>query len=143
MKHEFPWERSTRAAKALALGMVFTMSGFALMMVGTSIFLDRHHPHGVELYVLAALPLIPILSVMAMVGIYLQKETDEFKRLVMVRSLLVAIAVSLAMNFFAGMLRGVGAIQTWPPFAEFVIFWFVFGAIQTVQVIANRVKSDA
>lgn len=145
MTYEFGWQwrRATRAARALAAGMILTMSGFALVIVGTSVFLDRHHPQGAELYVFAALPLVPILSMMAMVGMYLQKETDEFQRQVMVRSMLGAIAVALATNFFAGMLRVLGAIPSWPPFAEFVIFGFAFGTIQVAQVIANRVKSHA
>jgi hypothetical protein len=145
MTYEFGWQwrRSTMAAKALGVGMILTMSGFALVIVGTSLFWERHHPQGAELYLLAALPLVPILCMLAMVGMYLQKETDEFQRLVMVRSMLGAIAVALATNFFAGMLRGFGAIPSWPPFAEFVVFWFAFGAIQVSQVIANRVKSHA
>jgi Kef-type K+ transport system membrane component KefB len=145
MTYEFGWQwrHATRAAKSLAMGMILTMSGFALVIVGTSLFTDRHHPHGAQLFVLAALPLIPILCMLAVVGMYLHAEKDEFQRLLIVRSLLCAIAVALGMNFFAGMLRGLGAIPSWPPFAEFAIFWFVFGAIQLVQVLANRVSDDA
>jgi hypothetical protein len=145
MTYEFGWQwrRSTKAAKTLALGMILTMSGFVLVVVGTSIFLDRHPSQGTQLVVLAALPLFPMLCMLAVVGMYLQSETDEFQRLVRVRSLLGAIAVALATNFFAGMLRGLGAIPSWPPFAEFVIFWFAFGAIQLVQVLAYRVRDDA
>lgn len=145
MTYEFGWQwrRSTRAAKALAVGIMLTMSGFALVIVGTNLFLERHHSQGAQLVVLAALPLVPILCMLAMVGMYLQKETDEFQRQVMVRSMLGAIAVALATNFFAGMLRGLGAIPSWPPFAEFVVFWFAFGAIQVAQVIANRVRDNA
>jgi hypothetical protein len=122
--------------------MVLTMAGFALAIVETSVFVERHHPRGTELYVLSALPAIPIFCMMAVLGMYLQREKDEFQRVVMVRSLLWAIAGTLGVNAFAGLLRGFGAIRPLPPFAEFAAFWVLFGAVQTVQVVANRVKSN-
>jgi hypothetical protein len=142
MKHEFVWERATVAAKGLALGMMLSMAGFAMVMVGTSAFLQRHKIHGAELYVFAALTSVPILGMVGVVGLYLKRETDEFQRSVMVRSLLGAIAVTLALNFFGGILRGMGAIQGLPPFAECAVFCVAFGLIQLAQVLANRVSSD-
>lgn len=142
MNHKFPWEDATRPAKALAVSMIFSMAGFAGVMWGISNFVERHHPDGAELYVLAALPSIPIFSVMLIFGIYLRKEEDEFQRFVMVKSMLWAIAVTLGVSWFTGMLRGVGGMRSSPPFLEFAVFWIAFGAAQAVQVIANRVKQD-
>ena len=143
MKHEVAWKRSSGAAKALAVSMLLTMSGFGLAMWGASSFAERHHPQGVQLYVLAAVPSFAIFSMMFTVGVYLHKEQDEFQRMVMVRSLLCAIAGTLGVSWYASMVRGFGGMNALPPFAEFVVFWLLFGAVQMVQVFANRVRKDA
>jgi hypothetical protein len=143
MKHRFPWEGSSREAQLLALGTVFSMSGFALMMWGTTSFAKRHPPHGAELYVLAALPSFAIFSMLFVVGVYLHREQDEFQRMVMVRSLLWAIAGTLGFIWYTSMVRGFGGTKVPPPFMEFTVFWALFGVVQVVQVISNRVKRDA
>ena len=61
----------------------------------------------------------------------------------MVRSLLCAIAGTLGVSWYASMVRGFGGTKALPPFTEFAVFWVLFGAVQTVQVLAYRVRQDA
>jgi hypothetical protein len=142
MRHEFPWARASAAAKGLALGMLLTMASFGFVMYGTGAFLEHHVPVGVEAYAFAGGGTFPILCMLFQIGLYLRKETDEFQRAVMVRSLLWAIGIALVMNFYVGTLEGLRVIENFPPFAEFAMFFVAFGLVQLVQVVRNRVRHD-
>ncbi|MGA7156331.1 MAG: hypothetical protein WBY53_05770 [Acidobacteriaceae bacterium] len=143
MRHRFPWEGSSAAAQMLAVAMVLNMAAFGLMMWGIASFAERHAPHGAMLYVLAALPTFAICSMLFAVAVYLHRERDEFQRMVMVRSLLIAIAGTLGVSWYVSMVRGLGGAKMLPPFVEFAVFWVLFGVVQMVQVYANRVRLDA
>jgi hypothetical protein len=93
----------------------------------------HHHPVGAELYALAAVPTLPILAVLVVVGLYLKEEQDEFQRMVVVRSLLGAIAGLLAMSAFVDFLRSYNVLGALPPFTDFVVFWVLFGLMQAAQ----------
>jgi hypothetical protein len=139
MKHE---DGRTRDGMMMGLGMALTMMGFALAAVGTSVFADRRHPAGAELYVLAMLPSIPVVCMLAILGMHLARERDEFQRAMVVRSLLWAIGGTLAVGVFEGYVREYGGVLKLPAFTELVAFWVMFGIAHVVQMRRYRVKSD-
>jgi hypothetical protein len=139
MKYE---DGRARASSVLVVGMALTMTGFALAAVGTSVFVERRHPGGLELYAIAALLSIPIACMLAVFGMYLERERDEFQRVMVVRSLLWAIGGTLVMGVFTGYVRMYGGVLKLPGFSELVAFWLMFGLAQGIQGRRHRVGRD-
>jgi hypothetical protein len=133
---------STKAGKRYVWRLLLVMVGYLLATFGTTTFVRHSHPHGAEVYALAMLPTIPVLCMLGVVGLYLREEQDEFQRMLMVRSLLGAVAGILGMNAFVDFLRSYKALGALPPFTEFVTFWLLFGFVQGVQSMLNRADSD-
>src|SRR5471030_22393 len=123
---------STKASKRYMWRLLIVMVGYLLATFGTTTFVRHNHPHGFEVYLLAMLPTIPVLCMLGVVGLYLREEQDEFQRMLMVRSLLGAVAGILGMNAFVDFLRSYKALGALPPFTEFVTFWLLFGFVQGV-----------
>lgn len=126
------------AVKRYTAGVALTMTGYVLAVLGTSTFVHHHHPNGFEVYLLAAIPSFCIFAMLGVVAIYLRDEKDEYQRMLVVRSILVAAFVILAMSAFTDFLRSYGDLPGLPPFAEFVSFWIIFAIAQGVQSIGNR-----
>jgi RsiW-degrading membrane proteinase PrsW (M82 family) len=129
--------KNSAAVKAYTRGILLTMSGYVFAVSGTSAYVHHHHPHGPLLFVLCAIPSFCILSMLGVVAIYLRDEHDEYQRMLVVRSLLWATFVVLALSAYTDFLRAFGNLPGLPPFAEFVTFWLVFGPVQAVQSIAG------
>ena len=130
------------SAKVLEWRMAGVMTAFALAVVATTIFVEVRHPIGPAIYVCAALATIPAFFMLGLTSMLVRREKDEFRRVVMVRSLLWAIAGTLAMSLFTGYLRDFGAPLKLPPWAELVAFCLMYGLAQVVQAFGNRVKND-
>jgi len=129
---------SSKAGKRYTSRMLTVMCSYVVVVLMVTRFVRTHHPAGAEVYFLAALPTIPVLCMLGVVGRYLHEEQDEFQRMLVVRSLLWAIAVSLGLAAFTDFLRSYGAIVALPPFTEFVAFWVAFGIVQGIQSTLNR-----
>ena len=65
----------------------------------------RGHPAGIVAYLLGALPALPIIGALAVTGLYLEAETDEFLRNVFIQSLLGGIGATLALTTVWGNLE--------------------------------------
>ena len=126
-------ENQSPAIKRYTAGVLLTMSGYVLAVLGTSTFVHHHPPHGAAVYLLAALPSLCIFAMLGVVIIYLRDEKDEYVRLLAIRSLLVATFAVLAVGAYTDLLRSFGNLPALPPFTEFVSFWVVFGMAQAVQ----------
>jgi hypothetical protein len=105
-------------------------------------YVQERHPTGPKLFLLAATPALDVVAMIAVVGVYLREEVDEYKRYQLVIAILCAIGVTLAYEAFVDFLRSYGAIGAPPPFTEFMIFWFTLAIAQLVQKFLNRVKAD-
>jgi hypothetical protein len=89
----------------------------------------RLHPAGVGLWILASLPVLPILAVLVLMGRYLRDERDEFKRDMVVRCLLWGMTGYFAVNMLADYLHIYGWKGMFPPFTGFWVFFvFMFAA---------------
>ncbi len=77
---------------------------------------------------LAAIPSIPIIAMIAVVGLYLKEETDEFQRDLVIQSLLWAAGGTLALTSFWSFVHLFA--HRVPPvdgFHVFVLFWLLVG----------------
>jgi len=105
------------------------MAGYFVIFFVTFYANWRLHPAGVALWLLASLPVLPIVTVIVLVGRYLRDERDEFKRDVMVRCLLWGMAGYFAVNMLADYLHIYGWKGAFPPFTAFWVFAvFMFAA---------------
>lgn len=80
------------------------------------------HPSGPMLWFLASLPVLPLLGVIVLMGRYLRDERDEYKRDLVVRTLLWGTAGSMAVTLFSGYLRLFGWTGQFPPLTELFVF---------------------
>ena len=114
-------------------GVGLTMTGYLFAVFGTATFVHHHHPHGITVYLLAALPSFCILAMLGVVVIYLRDEKDEYLRMQMVRSLLAATFIVLAIGAYNDFLRSFGDLSALPPFSQWVAFWLTFAIGQFIQ----------
>jgi len=142
MKRADGWTRSRVRRMTLVVSMGMILASFTLMTVSTNYFVSHHHPGGGEVYVLAALPTFPIVCMLAVFGMYLASERDEFKKAMVVRSLLWAIGAALAVGAFLGYARAFGGVLRLPAFSELAAFWVMFGIVYLVQMRWYRAESD-
>jgi hypothetical protein len=91
------------------------------------VWLQRIHPvHGPLAYALAVLPAIPVVVIVAAMGLYFRDETDEFERVVRIENALWATGGTLAIATvwgFAEMLAQAPHTPAW--------VWFPLWALST------------
>lgn len=133
---------STPAGKRYARRVLWTMSIYVVMLVGSLLIVKHAHLHGWLLYSIALIPALPILAVMGALVRYLQEEKDEYLRLIMMRSLLIGTGVLLAVLVGNDFLRSISGVAAIPPFSSWGIFCAVFGVAQVVETRRDRVRND-
>ena len=73
------------------ISRLFTTSFIYIGVVFYAKWAFQHfHPTGFRVYVLAILPALPMVASLAVVGLYISEEKDEFQRTIIVRSVLWA-----------------------------------------------------
>ena len=120
-----------------AIGLVYLATVWVITR-----YIHQHHPTGSKLFVLAAVPAFDVVAMIAVVGIYLRDEVDEFKRHQLIVSILWAVGFTLALMAFVDFLRSYNSIAAPPPFMEFTVFWISMALVQAVQAFRNRVRGD-
>jgi len=118
------------------------LAGYFVLFPVAGYVADRIHATGVVLWILAALPVLPILGVISLMGQYLRNEKDGYKRDLAVRCLLWGTAGMMIVNLFSTYLRIFGWKGQLFPFSElFVFFGFMFAA-KISYWVKNRVPAD-
>jgi len=129
------------ARKFKKTGLIVLSSYFVLFPVAAYLA-DRSHPSGAVLFLLAALPALPILAVIVLMGRYLRDEKDEYKRDLAVRCLLWGTAGALTINLFSSYLRIFGWKGQLFPFTELFVFTGLMIVAKLSYRAANRVPKD-
>lgn len=119
-----------------------TMSAYVVLVFLVTYLVRHGHVAGVWTYVLALLPCIAILRLIHVVALYLSEESDEFQRMLVVRSILCGTAALLVVQEVSDFLRSYTPTGDLPPFALFTVFWIIFAIAQMVQRRNNRVGND-
>jgi hypothetical protein len=123
----------------------FKRDGFKLVAVYFVIYFGCFGAHlwlhlaGVWVWVLATLPVLPMLGVIAVMGRYLRDETDEYKRDVMIRCLLWGAAGAVSVSLLGGFLGIFGWKGHMPPFLGFWVFFVFMMAAKLTYYVTNRV----
>jgi hypothetical protein len=129
----------SKAEKQYVKSTVVVMISYLLILSGSVHYAKMYRPQGAALYLLACLPMLPVLAMLATIGIYLRDEKDEFERNLTVRAMLWGIAVTLAVSSFESFLRSFGWGRTLAPFTEFIVFFLTMGLVKMLYGFANRV----
>jgi len=93
-----------------------------------AVWLFSHHPPtGLVAYLIAVLPAIPIVAGLAVAGIYLGEEKDEFQRTIFVQSMLWSIGATLTVTTVWGFLEHFLQVAHLELYLLFPMFWFFVG----------------
>jgi len=106
------------------------MTIYVVVVMGSLRLVDAYHPKGPLLWLLGVAPAIPIMGVIAAMGLYLMEETDEFLRTVLVQSLLWGIGITMGLGTAWGFLENVEAVPHFPLYLIFPVFCGAFGLAQ-------------
>jgi hypothetical protein len=91
----------------------------------------RHlHPGGPAVYLLAILPALPLIGSLAIVGLYIAEESDEFERSVLVQSMLWGLGGALSVGTIWGSLEDFAHAPHLSTFYVFLFFWIFMGISQ-------------
>lgn len=134
--------RNTAAGKRYRRRVLIAMSLYVVILLSCMKFVKAVPMPGWALYLLAVLPALPVLAVLVILARYLQEETDEYLRMLTVRSLLVAAGAMLATIVVNDFLRIIAHGDPLMPFVSFIVFFVSFGIAQLVQEAASRRGGD-
>lgn len=91
------------------------------------------HPTGLTVYLLAILPAIPMVASLAIVGLYVSEESDEFERSILVQSILWGLGGALAVSTIWGTLEEFAQAPHHSSFYAYLFFW-IFMATSGVVI---------
>jgi len=124
------------------LRRVAIASGAYVVTVFFTLHIFRRGPlHLPEAIGVAIVPSLPILAVIAIVGLYLKEETDEFKREIFIQSLLWGSGLTLALTSFWSFLHLFAHVPGVDGFHVFAMFW-IFVAISAFPLARYYGGSD-
>jgi hypothetical protein len=109
----------------------------ASLVVSIGVFI-HFRPTGPLAYALAILPAIPVIGILAVFGLYLAEEKDEFQRFIGVQAMLWGIGGTLAVTTVWGFLENFVHVPHLQLILVFPIFWFFFGV--SLPVLLARYK---
>jgi hypothetical protein len=81
---------------------------YAILLIAAVWQFKHHPPTGALRYLVAVSPAIPLVGIIAVVGLYLKEETDEFQRALMVRQMLWSTGLTLSLATIWGFLEDFG-----------------------------------
>ena len=134
---------NTKAYKTYQRYSVAFGIAYALLVFLSAWCVKHHVPDGrFWLYFWSLVPTVPLVGLVAQMAKYLNDETDEYQRVMMMQSLLIgtaALVITLLVNDF---LRAFAKASSLEPFVAFVIFSAAMGLTKVVQSFRNRVGDD-
>jgi hypothetical protein len=102
-----------------------------LVFLFTAKSVFRHlHPTGVIAYLLAALPALPLVGSLAIFGLYIAEESDEFVRSIIVQSMLWGLGGALSVGTIWGFLEDFAHAPHISTFYVYGFFWIFMGISQ-------------
>jgi hypothetical protein len=107
-----------------------TMAAYVVLVFGASFAIDRLELGGPVAWALAIAPSLPILGVIAIMGLYLKEETDEFQRNILIESMLWGFGLTMAVTSVWGFLEIYVDAPALPSFWAFPIFCGAMGLAQ-------------
>ncbi|WP_260702953.1 hypothetical protein [Edaphobacter flagellatus] len=123
----------SRATRRYLVRLVFAMVINIAFVFFTRWAFQHLHPTGVMVYLLAMLPVLPMVGSLAIVGLYIAEETDEFERSIVIKSVLWGLGGALAVSTIFGALEDFAQAPHLSPFFSYLFFW-IFMAVSGVVI---------
>jgi hypothetical protein len=105
-----------------------TMATYLVFLFIARWIFNHLHPTGLVVYLLAILPALPLVASLAVVGLYIAEESDEFERSIIVQSVLWGLGGALAVSTVWGSLEDFARAPHLSTFYILLFFW-IFMAI--------------
>jgi hypothetical protein len=115
----------TKASRRYNNRLLPTMLVYLAFTFITKWAFQHHPPSGLLAYLLAILPAIPLVGSIAIVGLYIAEESDEFERSILIRSMLWGFGVALAIGSVWGTLETFANAPHRSAFYAYLSFWIV------------------
>ncbi len=112
-----------------------TMIAYVVLVFGASFAFRLLDPTGPVAWLIAVAPALPIVAMIAIMGLYIKEETDEFQRNILIESMLWGFGATLSVTTVWGFLEMY--VHT-PPMQSFWAFPLFCGAMGLSQVVVRR-----
>jgi hypothetical protein len=120
----------TKAGRRYIYRLAPTMAVYLLFLFIAQWTFHHLHPTGFVVYLLALLPALPLIGSLAVVGLYIAEESDEFERSIIVQSMLWGLGGALAISTIWGSLEDFAKAPHISTFYVFLFFWIFMGISQ-------------
>jgi hypothetical protein len=114
------------------------MALYVIFLIAAAEGFPRYHPTGFPAYLLAVLPALPIIAVIAIVGLYIAEIKDEFQRSVIIQALVWGIGATLAATTAWGFLEVFSLVPHAPLYLVFPLFCVCAGVSNGVLKLRYR-----
>jgi hypothetical protein len=122
----------SKAGRRYVYRLALTMLLYIVFLFIAQRAFHHHHPTGWIVYLLAVLPALPLIGSLAVVGLYVAEETDEFERFILVQSMLWGLGAALSLGTIWGFLEDYARAPRFSMFYVYFSFWIVMGAAQPI-----------
>jgi hypothetical protein len=123
----------THATRRYLARLAPTMAVYIAVVFLTKWLFQHLHPTGPLVYLLAILPALPMVGSLAIVGLYVAEESDEFERSILVQSILWGLGGALAVSTIWGALEDFAQAPHRSAFYAYFFFW-IFMAVSGVFI---------
>src|ERR1700724_1022388 len=120
----------SKAGRGYIYRLAPTMLVYVLFLFIAQWTFHHHRPIGVFAYLLAVLPALPLVASLAVVGLYIAEESDEFERSIIVQSMLWGLGGALSVSTIWGSLEDFANAPHISTFYVFLFFWIFMGISQ-------------
>ncbi|MBC7667549.1 hypothetical protein [Caulobacter sp. DWR2-3-1b2] len=131
-------KKASPAAKRYIARFAPAMAAYVGVLFASIWWIRHQDPHGPLLWLLAIAPALPIIAVIAIMGLYVVEETDEFQRSILVQSMLWGIGITLAGCTAWGFLENVELVAHLPLYMVFPIFCAAMGLARPLVSLRYR-----
>jgi hypothetical protein len=128
----------SKAGRRYIYRLAPTMAVYLLFLFFSKWAFHHLHPTGFLVYLLALLPALPLVGSLAIVGLYITEESDEFERFIIVQSMLWGLGVALALSTIWGFLEDFASAPHISTFYVYVVFWIFMGISQPLIRLRYR-----
>ena len=112
---------------------VAVASGLYVVALVGAVWLFQHHPPaGAVAYAVAVAPALPLVGIVASMGLFLKEEEDEFQRAMMVQQMLWGTGVTLVVATVWGFLENFGLVRHFEAYWVAVVWFAAFGLARFV-----------
>lgn len=123
-------QKMSPAMRRYMLRFIPAMLAYVVVLTGSILTFEHLRPTGPLLWAVAVAPALPIIAVIAIMGLYLVEETDEFQRGMSAQALLWGMGITLAAATVWGFLENFGLVAHMPAYLAFPVFCGAFGLAQ-------------